>query len=299
MKTKVETFDIINERALIFLGNRDFLSAQEFFRKNVKKNPCHVSFNNMGVFYTFEGMELPNGKIRNARKLGMKYLKKAEEYQKSNLTFLALGDVFFENKDYEEASRCFSQACGLKCDYASMYNLALSFYRQELYKEALKWFEKALDVCEKADHDKIFEAYLFSLLQIDKKMCREKLSHLLETNIVPMDIDVFVLAYLCDELQAAERQIEYYFKHFSLDLEEMAMAFDCLFKLNKREEAQKYLELQMKSLNGYDYNVQPEIQRLKKVFSDDEYRKNIASSFRYIRPLIKQCCYYGCKKHNN
>ena len=34
------------------------------------------------------------------------------------------------------------------------------------------------------------------------------------------------------------------------------MTFDCLFKLNKREEAKMYLELHIKSLNGYDHFVE-------------------------------------------
>jgi tetratricopeptide (TPR) repeat protein len=225
-------------------------------------------------------------------------LKKAEKYQKSNLTLIALGNVSFEVKDYEEASKNFRQACELKSDYATVYNLALSLFRQGMYKDALAWFEKALNICDNSDHAETYAAYAFSLLQIDKRKCREELNTLIEDDTANMEIDKFTLAYLCNDLQAAERQIKSMLEHFSIDLEQMSMVFDCLFRLNKRDEATEYLERKIEELEESDYNVKPEIRRLKKVFSQDEYRKEIISSLQFVRPLIKQCCYYGCKQHN-
>jgi len=288
----------VNEAALVALRQNDFYRAQTLFRENVKENTCHASLNNLGVFYVYEGLFKSDNSCRKANSLGVSYLKKAEVDRKSCLTLRALGNAFFEVADYKKASDSFRHACELKHDYASMYNLALSLYRQNRFDDALIWFEKALNDCETPDRAETYTAYMFSLLQVDKDKCREKLSRFLEGGTEHMEVDKFILAYLCDDLQAAEGQIKPMIEHYWASLEEMAMVFDCLIKLNKREAAAIHLKLKIEMLLESDYNMRSEIMNLKKAFSDDEYRNEIISSFRFVQPLVVQCCYYGCKQHN-
>lgn len=291
-------FEIINESALEALGQNEFYQAQTLFRQNAKQNPCFATFNNLGVFYIFEGLFKPDNSCRSAKKSGVYYLKKAEKLQKSNLTLLALGYVLFEDEDYEEASMNFKQASELKFDYESVYNLALSLYRQGIYKDAVEWFEKALAICDNSNRIETYMAYTFSLLKIDREKCSKELNNLLENDTAYIELEKFTLAYLCNDLQAAERQIKPMLEHFSIDIEEMAMVFECLFRLNKGDEAAEYLKNKVEQLKESSYNFQSKIKRLKKVFVQEEYRKEIISSYRYIAPLFKQCCYYGCKQHN-
>ena len=294
----------INQSALNALCQNEIYQAQILFRQNVKDNPCFISFNNLGVFYAFEGLFKLDNSCRGAKKLGIKYLKNAETFQKSHLTLFALGTIFFEYEDYKEAEMYFKQTYELKHDYSSAYNLALSFYRQNLYVESMEYFKKALDVYDDfhhyddSEHIETYVAYAFSLLQIDKNKCREALSYLFEDETEYMESDKFTLAYLCGEFEIAECLISPMLEHFSLTSKEMAMVFDCLFKFNKKDEAEKYLNNKIEILKEHDYHSQYDIRQLKKAFSQEEYRKELILSFRYIRPLIKECCYYGCKQHN-
>ncbi|WP_312103306.1 tetratricopeptide repeat protein [Lachnoclostridium sp.] len=157
-------FEIINQSALEALSQNELYKAQTLFRQNAKKTHCFATLNNLGVFHVYEGLFKPDNSGHNAKKFGVSYLKKAEKYQKSNLTLIALGNVSFEVKDYEEASKNFRQACELKSDYATVYNLALSFFRQDRYEDALTWFEKALNICDNSDYAETYAASAFHRL---------------------------------------------------------------------------------------------------------------------------------------
>lgn len=291
--------EALNQFALEALSRNELYEAQNLFRQNAKRYPCFITFNNLGIFYVFEGLYKPDYSRRRAKKLGISYLKKAELYQKSRLTMLGLGQAYFEIKDYKEASKNFQEAYEYKPDYATTHDLALSFYMQGMYREASMWFKKALSICSRDDYAETCAIYAFSLLQIDKRKCHEVLSDLLKDDTEYMEVEKFTLAYLCNDLEAAVSQIKPMLEHFSIEVEEMAMVFDCLFKLDKKEEAMEYLRNKVEFLEECDYNFQPEIKRLKKVFSQEEYRKEAILSYQYIIPPVKQCCYYGCKQHNN
>ena len=296
MKNDVEN---INQAALEELCKNETYHAQTLFRQNAKNNPSFKSFNNLGVFYAFEGLFKPDYSRRNATKLGIKYLKKAETLQKSYFTLFALGYIYFGFDEYKEAGTYFKQAFELKHSYASAYNLGLSFYRQFMYEYALNWFEKALNLCDDSNHIETYSAYLFVLLQIDKKKCREALNHLLADNVTPLiEYNKFILSYLCGDMVTAESLIRPMMGKFSLNLKEIAMVFDCLFKFNKRGEAEEYLKNKVEVLKEHDYRSRYDIKQFEKAFSQQEYRKNLISYFRYDMSIVKECCYYGCKQHN-
>lgn len=294
-----ENIETINKAALDALCQDDFYQAQTLFRKNAKINPSHVSFNNLGVFYVFEGIQTQNNKYREAKKLGVSYLKKAIALQPLKLSYLALGHVCIDAKDYNSASRNFTEANAFESDNTSLHNLALSYYKGGMYKEALFWFEKALHGCSKSDYFETFASYLFSLLQVDKKRCREEMDVLFDNDTNDIAIERFTLAYLCGDMQLAEHQIEKMLKYFDVGLEVTAMVFDCLISQEKADEAERHLKCKIQFLEetGDNYFKQ-EIERYKKLFLCEAYRKEIIASFRYTVPLIAQCCYYGCTIHN-
>lgn len=293
-----DDFKMLNQIALRALEQNKIYQAQSLFRENAKKNPGYLTFNNLGVFYVFEGLFNQNDLIiRRGVRLGINYLKKAQVYKKTFFTFLALGHAFFKIEDYDGAIESFEQAYMLRSDYESAYNLANSFYRKGVYKEAVKWFKRSVSLCNSSEYAMTYSAFLFSLLMVNKDKCHEKIINLLEDKTSYFEYDKFIIAYLCGDMEMAEKQIKPMFEKFDLGIDVIAMAIDCLFILNKHEQAKKYLEYE---LENCEYYTQFEIKKIKKVFSHEDYRKKIISSFVHIIPVVDiQCCYFGCKLHSN
>ena len=296
MNASVES---INQLALEEMNVRAFYRAQVLFRENATKNPCFITLNNLGVFYAYEGINKPDCSRRSAEKLGIRYLKKAETYQRSHLTYSALGDIYFKNRDYEEAGMSFRQACELVSDYKTLYNYAISLYELRAYKEAMNWFEKALHNCDISNFAEMYASYLYTLLHSDRDLCCEKLPCLLKDDTNMMESDKFIISYLCDELLTAESLIKPMLKRFHLGGDTIAMIFSCLFRLHKDAEAAELLKLVTRKLEGYEYNVKLEIKQINKIYSDVSYRNKMIASFRYAGSLLPQCFYYGCHLHNN
>ena len=64
----------INQKAMDALRRQNFAEAQHLFFENAKRNPSHKTYNNLGYYLISEGLECKGGKVRNALKLGIKYL---------------------------------------------------------------------------------------------------------------------------------------------------------------------------------------------------------------------------------
>lgn len=290
--------EAVNQEALEALGMNELYQAQTLFRINAQRAPCLMTFNNLGVFHVFEGLLKPDNSGRAAKKLGLHYLEKAELYQVSYLTLLAFGHVCFEDADYGEASEYFGRACELKLDYATAYNLGISLYRNGLDHEASVWLERALGICDAADYNDTYAAYAFSLFGVNPPRCRAALDSMLNFRCEGIEVETFVLAYLCNYVRVAEQKIRPMLKHYCLSIQDMVLVLDCLLELGKKAEAEEYLKQEVDVLEESDYNSITEIRHLTKAFKNADYRKEFVDSYRLIRPLIKQCCYYGCKKHN-
>ena len=86
--------NVMNERALKCLIEGNFEEAQKLFFENAKKNPSHETYNNLGNFLIDEGLLCKNGRVRNAQKLGVKYLFKALEIRRTFITLCALAKSF-------------------------------------------------------------------------------------------------------------------------------------------------------------------------------------------------------------
>jgi tetratricopeptide (TPR) repeat protein len=291
--------ELINGAALDILRQGKFYEAQTLFRQNVKYNPCFITYNNLGVFYAFEGLSKPDNSGRIATKLGMRYLKKAEAYQKSHLTSSAFGQICFKAKDYEGAVKHFEQACALKPDFYSTYNCGASYYMKGAYDTAAVWFKRALGICNSSNYTEALRSYIFSLLYSNKEEFLAVSHKMLEIDDEWMIREEFIFAYFANDLQSAESQIQPMLRQFCLDAQDMALVFDCLFKLGKETEAEDYLKQKVEYLEGFDYNTRPEISRMRKAFSQADYRAKLIAEYKHGIPCLGQCCYYGCKRHNN
>ena len=86
----------LNAEALEILSQGNFIGAKRKFQINAKKHPGHQTFNNLGQYYFTEGLEMKNGKVRNADTLGIYQLKKAEKLQQTPLNLTNLGVAYYE-----------------------------------------------------------------------------------------------------------------------------------------------------------------------------------------------------------
>ena len=305
MKKTKNTMADINDMALEALSDHAFVKAQDCFRLNAKQNPCLATYNNLGVFYIQENMELPDGRVRSAAKLGLKYLKKAEAYSQSQQNLMAIGDVYLSQKEYETAENYFRGACNLGNSYIAFNNLGASLYMQNKCKESLKYFEKAIDLCDHSDiKAEICVSYAYAMLEVDKKKCHKIITEIIGPNALSFpwqmfDADEFVLLYLCDDLQSASKLCKALFKQNFIESFVLAMIFDCLFKVGKDDEAKECLNLKIKSLEGYDYDIRKEVNEANKAFASPDFRKILIAKYSSGTPIIRDCYYCGCKHHNN
>ena len=105
----------INQDALRSLASQEWLVAQRLFFKNAKENSSYQTYNNLGYFLITEGLTCKNGIVRNAWKLGWKYLLKAFEMKKTQVGAQAMGVAI----DYKLRSAPVQEQCVL---YHTLYD---------------------------------------------------------------------------------------------------------------------------------------------------------------------------------
>lgn len=287
----------INQGAIRALDKDDFLTAQSLFRQSVKRIGDAVSLNNLGAFYLSEGM-LSKGGIRKANKLSLKYLLAAENNIHSNKNLMAIGEWFYRKKKYDVSVNYLLQAYRLKTDYILCNNIGVSLFLQKDYTEAANFFKEAYFSCDYCDDlDIIGPSYVYSIIQYDKRMALDAFNQLIESSNPSTSDDRFILPYLCEDLNLAEKHIGSMFDSHHVNFDVLAMVFDCLEQLGKIKEAKQYLEYQLEYLNDFECDTEHEIKLVKKAYNNLSFRAKAISGYRYIPNTISTCYYIGCYKH--
>ena len=291
----------LNDLALEELNKGNTYAAQEYFRRNAKEHPTGMSLNNLGVFYITEGLQLKAGKVRKALGLGCKFLERAKEFGlESPQNLLALGGGYYDQGEYKKAEREFFEAIKLGESKVAPYNYGVVAFLLKDYHNSTKYLEKyftqSLLSGEAMDEHLL---YVFSLLHHDTSKANGALRKLLASGISHIEMDSFILAYLCDEMILAKNLCEKMFTLWAVPPVVMAMVFDCMFRLKLPSEAKRYKDLQEKNLENYDYDTKREVCEIKKVFVNKKYRDSMIQSYAF-QPLLKRGCYYiGCKLHTD
>ncbi|WP_308752940.1 tetratricopeptide repeat protein [uncultured Anaerotruncus sp.] len=296
---KRNRLDEMNNLALEKLNQGDFFEAQACFRENTKEYPEALCFNNLGVFYTTEGLLLKSGKVRKSLALGIKYLERARRLGVSSpKNLLALGSAYYDQGELEKAKNYFLKAIELGEDAIAPYNLGVVQFLLRGYRVSTKYLEKSFEqsILDGKDMDESL-VYVYSLINYDVSKGRNALEKVLAAKIPHIELDTFVLAYLCQELTLAKSLVEDMFVSWAVPPVVMAMVFDCMFSLGLADEAKKYKVLQEKILGEYNYNARREICEIRKIYMDKDYRDGLIKSYKF-QPLLKRGCYYiGCKLH--
>ena len=298
--------EILNDKALETLNNGDYNwhDAQPLFRKNVEKNPSVMTFNNLGVFYLEFGMMLANGKVQNADKLGLRYLKKAASTAKSYTNLMALGDYYLQPQlldfaDYYNAEKYYKQAADINETTDVMINLGGIYFMQKRYAEASAVYEQvSLSPDYQDDQNMHRLSYAFSLVYNNQPLNSQKINAIVKFLGLTDDPDVFALAYLNEDMNLAERFINNIFNVFLYHIPIIAMAVDCLLKLDKYIEAENLINLQIKAFEENEFPDKQDIIILSQISDNPIVRKKQISNYEYIPKFARPCYFIGCKKHN-
>lgn len=285
----------INQNALDILNRGNFYEAQKLFKKNVKTNPSLISFNNLGAFYIAHGMELSNGEVVNANKSGLNLLKKAASLSKSYINLMAIGDWYFDNKDYLNAENYYRQACWVSESSDALANLGSVLFIQKKYNEADTMLKRALLNCDEDKKGSINLTYAFSLIQ--RNMTGREVQEILESLEEIENQDVIALAYFNGNMKLVEKLFESMSEYWLLDIPTMAIVVDCLLKLNQQHKAEKILDLHIEKLLGYDCVDKKEIASLTKIIKNAHLRNTEISKYRYFPETKKICHFIGCRQH--
>ena len=199
---------IRNEKALLELDSGNELLAQSMLRENAKESPNCVTLNNLGVYYCQYGMIQKNGKPRNAKYIGMKYLLKASAYAKDWRNLVSVATAACECYDFSLAHYFFSAAYQEKPDDSIQFNLGACLYRLGNYIDALNVFSSLYDDttnCVKSNVGQnaiIPMAYCYLALDntLESIECIQKHPYSWEAEEI---FDVFSIYYLCKRYECA------------------------------------------------------------------------------------------------
>lgn len=294
--------DALNQSALGFLLQEDFLSAQEAFRKNAKVNPGLISLNNLGAYYITEGMTLKKQMVRNAKKIGFRLLQSAEKHGFAYENQMALGDFHFNSKEYRIAVDYYNRACKIKQTVNVLRNLGITFYLQEEYVNASLYFEKAISMCKEPqsfeEHgDTIWAGYAYSTIKFDKKKARIILDEIFKHQFSFMEANKFALAYLCGNFDIAGQYADKLFEAEVPDTYQLAMIYDYFAYIGKKEKGIGYVQERIDELNEIPYNTKKKISQLEEMVINQCFREEMIQSYIYPLSITSSCYYIGCLVH--
>lgn len=295
----------INENALKFLMKQNWAEAQQLFFENAKKNPSHETYNNLGNFLINEGLLCKNGRVRNAQKLGLKYLLRASEIKDSQVTLCAISKAYdYELRTaigaqrkllYEQSYHCLEKALKIKYSHETQYNilriLCLMNARDESVLEKMRNFVKKYICTESISL--YFELLRIHLLFDEGLQCIERYREYLT------EIDLLMFYTKFELYEKGYHLCEAICNQFSPDKYIASAIIECCINTNHFEQSKIYAQ--------YIKELEDDIQYVGKetwcedIFHNmdysDEKRKKLISEYLSIPPFIESCYYYGCTVH--
>ena len=296
----------INQKAMDALRRQNFAEAQHLFFENAKRNPSHKTYNNLGYYLISEGLECKGGKVRNALKLGIKYLNKASEMDfsvtnvcsKVDAINLLLEDAKNEEKValYQEAYDLLKKA--LEIDYSDelQHNmLRFSYLINPYNKENI---EKAKQLTERNSSYEIVSLYFYMLLANslvkEGNDCIEKFGHILDS------ADMLLFYAKTSQYEKGCALYKTVIEEFCIDEPIASAIVECLINSGNHKDAKTFTSTLKNEIKENQFLTQRSLRIIEKNSpSSSEYRKNIINSFCDSSPYFTKCCYFGCEMHNN
>lgn len=297
-----------NAEALATLSQGNFIGTQQILQENAKRYPGHQTYNNLGYYYCTEGLEMKNGQVRSAVKLGIQYLQKAEKIQETPLNLTNLGEAYFKNaqyqshlkEDYEKALAYYTRANEMEAASWRLYNMAACLWKLGRYDRA---YMALGQLHENYSKESILKGcgrravMPFALLFIQCHEPEQKTSFLkdpLITDNTEEELDVlerFIIYYFCADLERAAQLSEEILNKWEPDPPELAMIIDCFIRKKKFQEVSALIQYVSEH-----YSVKNRL--LRKLVREPAFRTQTIKSFHYEMNIAYTCGFYGCLKHN-
>lgn len=268
--------------------------AQYLFTQNAEDNPCFKTYFNLGIFHIFENYEkyihfYKKKGTYNAGETGMKYLRQAEMYKNDEdydvgAIYNAMATIYFMKKDYKNAKTYFEKAIDKESTFEREYNLGVTCFRRQEYREAAASFKKFYCLLKKEfpktvpytmrDTDDFYIEYLYAVQQYDNKEAYKEVLLFQEKEYsVFGKFDIFLLAYLCGDYKITLQIHDEISDQLGTRISDAAIVFECCFKIGDEKKAKKILYDEINFYNSFEYNVFPNIQKIKKAYRNERYRK--------------------------
>ena len=286
--------DEINRKALVALEKGEFDVAQQLLRINLKNNPSHLSYNNLGFFYVDNGMTLEDGRCINASKIGMRYLKKASELDVSYKNCMAIGMMSRFDNAYKIMEKAFEKALSCKEDYAAYYNLGSTYIKENTIEKAVDAFIKAFEFA-KNENDRYATALaLLHLSQknkkIDSNIYLKYLDYAGEEKRI--DDEVAVLYFMGRQDLIISNYIEAIEEEYC-EMPVIAMIVDAFLVAGKQTALDKYIEKAEELYEDEDISI------IKDMVIKEALRKKYVSTYEYKYGFEDRvCCYIECPVHD-
>ena len=275
-----------NQILFLTIAEGKLYKAQKLLQKAALQDPCGVSYQNLGVFYAKEGLQLRSGRGRRADHLARHWLEKAMQINDTKgirwaLGYLALGQEqsLAALAQFQSAYRLFPE------DWNSAYHCAVCCCRLHRDAEMLQWSRKMQPLADEEWREESLEMYAFALYLSDGDS--SELRTLLQPDDVLSPWARFVLlAQLHDP--AAVSLAESVWEHYALGMGEMAM----LFAVTRPELAREYYFAERERLvEQHNSTARKELELLDTLFYDPAYRQSYLHQWRPSFPALWTDCY--------
>jgi len=295
-----------NRKAMNALSQQNFTEAQHLFFENAKRNPSHQTYNNLGYYLISEGLECKGGKVRNALKLGIKYLNKASEIDSSVTNICSKVEAInlmlrgVKNEEeialYQEAYDLLNKA--LKIDYSDelQHNmLRFSYLINPYNKENI---EKAKKLTEINSSYEIVSLYFCMLsansLVKEGNNCIEKFGHILDS------ADMLLFYAKTNQYEKGGALCKTVIEEFCIDEPIASAIVECLINSGNHKDLKNYINTLEQEIKENPFLTQKALRVIERNSpSSSEYRKNIINSFYGCPPYFTRCCYFGCEMHSS
>jgi len=288
--------EILNKRAMSALLNGEFETAQELFYLNKNTNPCFQTYNNLGLFLYQHGIVTKSGKEMCAESLGKRYLLKASIFQKNAIVFMNLGEVFFNERKYNESYEFYSSCYSLLSNDYILYDRAISLFMQKKYKNAFYLFRNIKSL----SNEMIFPFFV-SMAMYDKKSLILGLNaNQYNEQISRMDLlDRVIFYYLCEKYSSIIEIEERLNEEWSLSYGEWAILIEAFCKQHESERVNLIIKKKLECCETY--NQKRLFKEVQTLYRCQEKRK--ATIKNYFDELVfapmNLCGYFGCDLHLN
>lgn len=229
----------VNKLAISELEHGDEAKARDLLRINIRKNPCDVTYNNLGVYYSLYGMLLRNGTVRSAGKVGLRYLLRASAITEDWRCIANAANAAWECEDFPLAYQLLRQAGKSIEDCAIRYNTGACLFRLGRFQDAAEEFaavctrDAALSITRQCGQNPFLPLAYCQLALNNRQETLDTLGKYREMwQSDPDDLlFVFCLRYFCGMYEEAMSECTELLAVWYLTDELLAMISDCVCHL--------------------------------------------------------------------